>query len=164
MPKNLLIHWKFLQRGQQIPSNSNLMNSWTNKLDFSVMIVVLEKSSESSFKWKSLAKMLLLNSFVSWIKLALSSKNMLNSSSWLQHGLFVWIFSMTVGSTFELKKNLLLSLILFYLLRTRRSFLLFLSWVARWSFTTSKGSSVAVLFYATWRSLHILFKRILLLN
>lgn len=162
--QRIFIWKKILQQGQQTPSNSNLMNSWANKLDFSLMIVVFEKSSESSLKSKSLAKIWLLNSLVSWTKLALSSKNMLNSSSSELYGLNTWIFSVYFSSTFKLNKYLLLSLSLFSLLMNLRSFLLFLSWMALKSLTTSKGSSTRGVFYATWLALHIYLIKNLLLN
>lgn len=162
--QRIFIWKKILQQGQQTPSNSNLMNSWANKLDFSLMIVVFEKSSESSLKSKSLAKIWLLNSLVSWTKLALSSKNMLNSSSSELYGLNTWIFSVDFSSTFKLNKYLLLSLSLFSLLMNLRSFLLLLSWMALKSLTTSKGSSTRGVFYATWLALHIYLIENLLLN
>jgi hypothetical protein len=138
-----------LQLCHQTPSNSKFVNSWANKLDFSVMIVVFEKSSESSLKSKSLAKIWLLNSLVSWTKFALSSKNMLNTSFSELYGLIKWMMSVGLSSTFKLNWYLLLSLILFSLLINLRSFLLFLSCTALKSLTTSNGSSDDCVFYTT---------------
>lgn len=98
-----------LQLCHQTPSNSKFVNYWANKLDFSVMIVVFEKSSESSLKSKSLAKIWLLNSLVSWTKFALSSKNILNASFSGLYGLIKWMMSVGLSSTFKLNWYLLLS-------------------------------------------------------